>query len=80
MHMDGCSMIALPASCAVKQPIRLEYTPRKAGLCTQSCLHGVRQSKRQHTMCATMQVAEPSTRPLQNHFPVATHFTTAAGA
>ena len=31
------------------------------------------------TMCATMQVAEPSTRPLQNHLPVATHLTTADG-
>ena len=30
-------------------------------------------------MCATMQVADPSTRPLQNHLPVATHLTTEDG-
>ena len=32
-----------------------------------------------HTRCVTMQEAVPVTRPLQNHLPEVTHFTTDAG-
>ena len=39
----------------------------------------VKRDACRHTRCVTMQEAVPVTRPLQNHLPEVTHFTTDAG-
>ena len=51
-------------------------------LCHSACqgLEGVAcTAVKVRTMWATMQAAEPRTRPLQNHLPLDTHLTTEAG-